>query len=496
MVKEHLAKKYNIPTTIPAQKTRDAVIAAKKAANVAKLNSTINTMPPNMQNGSNAAASPVNGQGPPHSRPPPLGQGQTAFVNYSANPQPPFRGEQARPHLPPFNEPHRPPQMYPPPPNGSQPPFRPMMHPHPPPQSLPQHLLQLSQQMGPPGVGVSLPFQPSFMHYHALAPGNNTLPPQQQQPQQQQHPLQHQQISIPKPFEPVKYPIEDLRIKQPRVSVQRPPLKFLCDDVPEGAKPPEEKTGILMKSVGPLLCAWETLNVHDGIYSLDSFTFDDFLDAMRFSSEEVECELLTEVHCAVLKQIVSESGRLQTPLPKPDEPGDSDNEASSKATTPEPEPEPEPPVRTTRSSLRKSEASSMLKQRTPTPEPPKQTHKAAEFLTEFNWIEQCKIRNFRDGGWQAILVGLVHQLSFSPVRKEACEEILAALVPADEEPSVETIAFNYVHMDVNLRVAALDMALQLTVTTEHFREQLTQASLEMTRLRKDKIEHQKRRKEL
>jgi alpha-1,3-glucosyltransferase len=329
------------------------------------------------------------------------------------------------------------------------------------------------------GLPINLPFQNSFMQYQTLAP---TAPPQAQPP------------TLSKPFEPVKYPIEDLKIKQPKTNVQRPPLKFFSDDVPEGAKPPENKTGILMKSIGPLLCAWETLNVHDTIYSLDSFTLDDFVDAMRYSSEEEECELLVEVHCAVLKQIVNDSGKLQAPLPRIEDSDESDEEGSSEETTPEREPS--PPMRTTRSSLRKSEANALSKKRTPTPEPPKQIHKAAEFLAEYDWIEQCKIRNFREGGWQAMLVGVLYRLSFSPVQKDACDRVLAALVPADEDPSVESIARNYVHLDVNLRICALEMALQLTVATEAFREQLVAASQEMTRLRKEKIEHQKRRKEL
>lgn len=333
------------------------------------------------------------------------------------------------------------------------------------------------------GLPVNLPFQNNFMQYQTLAPTNS--------PQQQ--------FATPpsKPFEPIKYPIDDLRIKQPRTSVTRPPLKFFADDVPDGNEPlPEEKhMGIRMKSMGPLLCSWETLNVHDTIYMLDSFTFDDFVEAMAFSSEEVECELLVEVHCAVLKQYVNDSGKLQVPLPHmPDEDDSEDEESSTEST---PEPEPEPPVRTTRSSLRKSEANQIVvKARTPTPEPPKQLHKATEFLAEFDWFEQCKIRNFRDGGWQAILVGLLHRLSFNPSHKQACDEILAQLVPADEDPTVEMIAENYVNLDVNLRISALEMALRLTVTTEYFRDQLIAASQEMTRLRKEKIDFQKKRKEL
>jgi hypothetical protein len=136
------------------------------------------------------------------------------------------------------------------------------------------------------------------------------------------------------------------------------------------------------------------------------------------------------------------------------------------------------------------------KPRTPTPEPPREIHKAADFIADFDWIEQLKIRNFQNGGWQAIMVALLYRLSFDPIQKEICDEILAVLVPGDQDSSMESIAENYRNMDVNLRIAALDQALRLTVTTEAFRDQLNAASLEMTRLRKEKIEFQRKRKEL
>lgn len=480
-IKDHLAKRYDISTKMPDAKSRDAVLAAKKAAIVPISNSvTPSGEPPNLANGINGGHA-INGSMPTLIRSPFPGPAPNAFVTY--NP-PPFHSDHARAMLPPPTNGHpRPGLVHDRSPFDARLPHYIQIN-HPPHiqagilpgiNSLPHHL-------PPPGPGlpISVPFQTNFMQYQALPPTN----------------VQQQAVTIPlaKPYEPVKYPMEDLRIKQPRVIVQRPPMKFFSDDVPTGAEPPENQLGINMKSMGPLLCAWETLNVHDTVYSLDSFTFDDFVDAMRFSSDEIECELLVEVHCAVLKQIVDESGKLQTSLPTVEDSEDSDDESSSKSTSPEPEPE--PPVRTTRSSLRKSEANAIIKPRTPTPEPPMEIHKAPEFLNDFDWIEQCKIRNFRNGGWQAILVGLLFALSHSPVHKAACDEILAGLVPADEDPSVENIAENYVSLDVNLRISALDLALQLTVVTETFRDQLTAASQEMTRLRKEKIEFQKKRKEL
>jgi len=487
MVKDSLAKRYDIPTKLPDNKTRQAVLDAKKAIGNIPNGATPPVQQPYIQHVPNGQAPHMNGHRPPL----PPGQGPPTFVNFSASGPPPYAQHQGP--LPVFASVNGPPQPYivnaPPIYNGAGPPVQSFGPPYQTTQQvighLPPHLVAQFIQANGNGPPVNFPFQTSFPHQPG--PRSSNLP----QPQPAQAP------PPPRPVEYVKYPCEDLEIKQPRLQYNRPTLKFFSDDVPEGVEPPadEKKTGILMKSIGPLLCIWETLNVHDTIYMLDSFTFDDFVGAMRFSHETVECELFVEMHCAILKQIVNESGKIQTPLPNMADAEDSSEEDSSDES--EPTPEPEPPVRTTRSSLRKSGAAQLIvKQRTPTPEPPKEVHKAAEFDNDFDWVEQCKDRNFADGGWQAIVVGLLYRLSFDPARKEACDEILGNLVPPEEEPTVANIAKNYIGLDVNLRISALEMMLSLTVVTENFREQLVVAAQEMTRLRKEKIEFQRKRKEL
>jgi hypothetical protein len=499
MVKEHLVKRYGIPLVMPDKKTRDALLAQKRAANGNLQNGV---SPIVQQDHSHHAANnhPAHVNGNRHAVQT-HGQGQATFVNFAANPQY---------YQDPRHPPHLPPRMHPPPPgfqNCGPPPIiynnGPPINTVLPPQFNvvpPQFILQQHQQQHQQQQQQQQPQHPQHPQQHSMAmhthPHFQTSFPHNQGLHSTNFPQAQQAAQPTRLLEPVKYPMEDLEIRQPRTSPVRPTLKFFSDDVPEGVdEPPEEKrTGISMKSVGPLLCAWETLNVHDTVYMLDSFTFDDFVDAMRFADEEVECELFVEIHCSILKQIINSSGKLQTLLPKMAESEDSDEEESEENASPTPEPE--PPVRTTRSSLRKSEAQQLVRQRTPTPEPPKEVHSADKFTEDFNWVEQCKVRDFRDGGWQAITVAILHRLSSDPSQEEACNEILAQLVPPDEEPTIETIANNYVHLDVNLRISALELLLRLTVATEAFRDQLVAAAQEMTRLRKEKIDFQRKRKEL
>jgi len=257
-----------------------------------------------------------------------------------------------------------------------------------------------------------------------------------------------------------------------------------------------------MKSIGPLLESWDTLNVYCEVFKLDSFTFDDFVEAMSFSSEDVECELFVEAHCAALKILVAseaDGGKIQIQLPEMDEEEDEEDSAAepSPPPTPTPEPEPKPKGRATRSSLAKAEAEALQAEpepaREPTPEP-SSTHRAAEMQAEMNWIDRLRKRDFKDGGWQIIMVGLFHQLSKNPRQTEACEVLLKELAPLSMEATKETARQQYAKLDVNLRIQALQILCMLTAETKSIRGYMEQCSDEMTLLRKEKIGWQRHKK--
>jgi hypothetical protein len=299
----------------------------------------------------------------------------------------------------------------------------------------------------------------------------------------------------PPPPPQIKYPIEDLDVQPKETTLQRPILKFFTEQEPtiksdeEGEDYPTGKLD--MKSMGPLLEVWNTLNVHNEVFILDSFTLDDFAEAMRFSSGEVECELFTEVHCAILKQLVDDKGELMVDLPPFD---DSDDSSSSdEESSDEPEPEPEPPRRTTRSSLAK--AAELAKEKSPSPENPL-AHLTSELQADRPWQERCKERDFSGNMWQPILAGLLYQISLNDRMKDRCDNILSKLLPPDMDATDETVIANYMSLDVNLRLDALEIIVMLSVRTKAIREQLEKMSQEMTDLRKRKIEQQRLKKDL
>lgn len=289
---------------------------------------------------------------------------------------------------------------------------------------------------------------------------------------------------------PIKYPIEDLDISPKRNGITRPKLNFLTSPNGEDVTPGE----LRMESVGLLLEVWNTLNVQCEIFLLDSFTLDDFIDAMKFSSDEITCELLDEMHCAVLKQIVNEEGQLQVSLPEmiEDESDEEDEIEESEPTTPVLD----APAHATRSRLSQIGSEVKAEQRdSATPSETKQKpHRAQEMLSEYGWVERLQARDFANGGWQTIMVGLLYQMSLNPRRKQACDKILAELAPLDEEPTQETARQRYVTLDVNLRISALQIITMLAISTKALRNFLEQCSEDMTEVRKVKLDHQREKK--
>ncbi|KAH8696699.1 DDT domain protein [Talaromyces proteolyticus] len=307
----------------------------------------------------------------------------------------------------------------------------------------------------------------------------------------------------PPPPPVIKYPIEDLDIKHDSGRKPRPKLRFDVDATPDladdGDLLPHD---IKSESVSHFLETWNTLNVYCEVFQLDSFTFDDFVEAVRFSSHDVDCELFVEVHCAVLKKLVNtekdDDGAIQVSLPDlPQVSSDESDSEEEEESEDSPEPEPIVTRMTTRGSLAKAEAAHLKSQLengglSESGEP--RVHRATELLEQYGWIERLRKRDFKNGGWQVVMVGLLYQLSMRPKMQKVCEEILEHLVPLDIEPTQESVYAQYATLDVNLRIRALQIICMLSLETKAIRNYLEECSNQMTEFRKEKMEHQRARK--
>lgn len=308
----------------------------------------------------------------------------------------------------------------------------------------------------------------------------------------------------PVPLPPPKYPIEDLEIPPIRDGTHRPPLKFLSQDTPSIDRVSEGAgSGIDMRSVGLLLETWDTLNVYCEVFQLDSFTFDDYVDALRFTSENIHCELLVELHCAVLKRLVNDTndrnGMIQVTLPNQIENEEGSSQGNSTQATPTPEPEVKPPARSTRSSLVKSEAQDLKTATNGEQASPAdlRIHRAVEMdrsTKGYDWKMRLRKRDFADGKWVVIIVGLLNQLSGDPRLTQACNDVLRHLAPINKDPTPEIAASQYQSLDINLRIKTLQIICMKSVETQVVRKYMEDCSLQMTEHRKEKNEVQRHRK--
>ncbi|CAK7215780.1 hypothetical protein SEUCBS140593_002643 [Sporothrix eucalyptigena] len=332
------------------------------------------------------------------------------------------------------------------------------------------------------------PFKfPLSMRNHNLTTSGHSMP---------------QAAAQPPPPPPPRYPIEDLQL-EPSGAI-RPALHFLCSDPPvevdkKSQLPVAEK--IQMESVGQLLETWDTLNVYCEIFKLDSFTFDDFIEALLSASDEEPVQLFDEIHCSVLKTLVqseADGGAVQIQLPdiegEEDEDEDGEDEEEEEEEE-EPEPEPLPrATRATRSSLAKVEAERLAaeaaaaEKKKEMEEEAVAIHNAKEALEEYDWIDELRKRNFKDGGWQLMIVGLLYQLSKDERRQAICEKLLAQIVPPDVEATKETVVQYYSLLDINYRVQVLQIICMLTMQTKAVRGYMEDCSEQMTKYRKEKID--------
>jgi hypothetical protein len=294
---------------------------------------------------------------------------------------------------------------------------------------------------------------------------------------------------------PPKFPIEDLEVHMRHDVPPRVPMSYISEETPNIGRPSEGAgSGIRGLSVGALLETWDTLNVYCEVYVLDSFTFDDYIQALQFTSEESQCELINEIHCAVLKRIVNDekdlNGKVQINLPIEQE--DSDSEVEPTA-TPTPEPEPEIAIRTTRGSLAKAEAAELKAAAAADAK----LHRGAEIdqcVKGYGWRHRLRKRDFANGRWVVIIVGLLTLFTADPRQKKTCDEILIHLAPLGMEATEETAISQYAKLDINLRVKIIQFLCNLTVQTRAIRSYMEDCTLQMTQIRKEKIEAQRNRR--
>ncbi|ODQ82849.1 hypothetical protein BABINDRAFT_5754 [Babjeviella inositovora NRRL Y-12698] len=251
----------------------------------------------------------------------------------------------------------------------------------------------------------------------------------------------------------------------------------------------------LTNPVNDAVEAWTFLNIYRTPLVLDTFTFDDFITAMKWSQDDLDnegaCELLNEIFCAAIKGVVSENGEVygvvESFLEEEAEPP-TETKAKSKAngvkkevgTISEAKPETNPsdavdvPLDSDLSDIESDD----------------DDHNAYAILNYRNvsWEDRVARTQFRDGSWQIILLGILSQLEHTK-HKKVIARMYKLLVPLGTNPTPGTVLTNfYTHFTLDFRVKALNILCELLIGSPVIRAHIDFCLEESTRLRRDRLE--------
>lgn len=278
---------------------------------------------------------------------------------------------------------------------------------------------------------------------------------------------------------------------------------------------------------GLLLETWVFLNIYGEPLLLDSFTFDDFVDAIRLTDEDVDCPLLDEIHCSLLSAIVGPKKQeiLVTLPPEPDDGASSDEESDDEANGEQERDESED-VKKENVKEEEEDANNVKKEEEDEEEGeeeedaegeeeqeddtkkeedqpeddeesddddgPKTSH-AAEFVKYQNvdWTERLRKRMFKDGGWQQILIGVLDMVSYVEEWSETCQQALESLASLERNVTLSSARTGYYEMPFTLRLRVLDILCKLIHSSSLVRTYIDRCIEDSTRVRKEKTERQR-----
>lgn len=272
---------------------------------------------------------------------------------------------------------------------------------------------------------------------------------------------------------------------------------------------------------------WTFINVYKEVFVMDSFTYDDFIDALRYDGES---DLLNEIHCALLSQIVgpdSESLLIEYPddisddedeeevydEEDEDENGEVKKEEDEEEEVKEEvkEEEEEPKGRTRRSSrqnvkkeeVKEEEEEEEVEEEEEEEEEEEQKetksvspgaeNKGANYAVfkGVEWKTRLQRRNFKDGGWQVILIGLLYNLTYYEPWEDFINGCLDVWAAPKSPVSLVSARDRYFDLDFAQKVKIIQILCNLIHPTDAVRAYIEECMTRVTELRRDKVDKQR-----
>lgn len=105
------------------------------------------------------------------------------------------------------------------------------------------------------------------------------------------------------------------------------------------------------------------------------------------------------------------------------------------------------------------------------------------------WHERLRKRNFRDGNWQTVMLGLLSIVEYVPRYKPIIEKLYRILAPPDTAATAQSVLTNfYSELDINLKFQILNFLVSLLVNGKIVREHIDFAMVESANLRRQRLD--------
>lgn len=294
-----------------------------------------------------------------------------------------------------------------------------------------------------------------------------------------------------------------------------------------------------LDKVQEALECWTFLNVFHNVLKLDTFTLDDFIYAMGWNYDQFvnigRCGLLDEIWCAILNAFVPSQSKnkgnvknedvdnvqLLVNLPQSEDTENSnvdDLEAPSQANSdffnekqnsnPEErvnEKESSPDANSDlhiengtafRSETRKRIHANLDNEDMSVEDDAEGAgaeveHNAYEVMNFRNvsWYSSLQRRNFKDGHWQCILLGILSKVEYVSSFREDIDKVYRVLAPSDKPATPSTVLNNfYENMDINLRLRVMHILTSLLTDGKAVREYINNSLEFSTTLRRNRLD--------
>lgn len=298
-------------------------------------------------------------------------------------------------------------------------------------------------------------------------------------------------------------PTKGKQIINTKTASPPPPKRVIAEDLSQPfdsltKKPKPHRLEELDGCVQQALESWAFLNVYRVPLILDTFTFDDFLTAMVWDDTD-SCGLLDEIFCAVLSGFMSEKNQdLLVPLPEEFDLSDIEDEEEAQVKKEDGSSNGEHKDESNGDEVKKEDDKSEVKEEEEDDdeeddfEDALEEHHNVEKFLEYrgvSWQERLQKRNFKDGGYQIILCGILDLLRDNKEYQSHINEVFEQIAPLENPATPNWLRNSFMtNVTGKLRITTLNILCSLLVNSPLIRQYLDKCMSESTDLRRERLE--------